>query len=167
MTLYGTYATKDGYLTIAVLAERLWGRLCKALGLDALLTDARYTPWSELTARQLELRPLLDERFKMRTTDEWLALLEPAGVPSGRVNWGAAVFDHPQLRANGVIATTRHPRAGRMTGMGFPLRLPLSPARLRRHAPQLGAHTREILTELKYRPAEIRRFLNERVIRAT
>ena len=167
MTLYGAYATKDGYITIAVLAERLWGRLCKALDLEALLSDARYTPWSELTARQLELRPLLDERFRTRTTDEWLARLGPAGVPAGRVNWGAAVFDHPQLRANGVVATTRHPRAGRMTGMGFPLRLPASPARLRRHAPQLGAHTREVLAELKYRAAEIRRLVDDHVVRVT
>jgi len=148
-------------------AERLWGRLCKALDLEALLSDARYTPWSELTARQLELRPLLDERFRTRTTDEWLARLGPAGVPAGRVNWGAAVFDHPQLRANGVVATTRHPRAGRMTGMGFPLRLPASPARLRRHAPQLGAHTREVLAELKYRAAEIRRLVDDHVVRVT
>src|SRR3989442_5368413 len=78
-------------------AERLWGRLCKALDLEALLSDARYTPWSELTARQLELRPLLDERFRTRTTDEWLARLGPARPPPRPRDCGPAIFRAPQL----------------------------------------------------------------------
>ncbi len=165
MSVYGTYATRDGFITVAVLAERLWSRLCRALGLTALLDDPRYTPWPNLVARQLEVRPLLAERFLARTTDEWLALLAPAGVPVGRVQWGADVFAHPQLRANGVVATVRHPTAGRLTGMGFPLRLPRTPARLRRHAPALGAHSRAVLAELGYRAPEIRRLVAAKVVR--
>ncbi|MBI4246231.1 MAG: CoA transferase [Candidatus Rokubacteria bacterium] len=157
MTVYGAYATADGFITIAALAARLWARLCKALGLEALLDDPRYTPWANLTARQLELRPVLDKRFRELTTDAWLAILTAAGVPAGRVNWGARVFEHPQLTVNGVVARMRHPQAGPMRTMGFPLKLAATPARLRRPAPLLGAHTRAVLAELGYRPAEITR----------
>lgn len=155
MTVYGAYATADGYLTIAVLAERLWTRLCTALGLTDLLADPRYTPWANLVARQLELRERVQAVFRTRTTDEWLKILVAAGVPAGRVHWGAPVFAHPQLVANGVVATVRHPRAGRMRTMGFPLRLAATPARLRRPAPTLGADTRRILGELGYRRGEV------------
>ena len=165
MTVYGAYATADGFITIAVLAERLWERLCRAIGLDALLGDPRYTPWARLLERQLEVRPLVEARFRTRTTDEWLAVLIPAGVPAGRVSWGGRGFEHPQLRANGAILETRHPKAGRLRMMGFPLRLTATPPRLRRHAPALGADTRKILTELRYRPAEIARLVAGRTVR--
>lgn len=166
MTLYGAYPTRDGFLTVAVLAERLWARLCKALGLERLLEDPRYTPWSNLVAHQLELRPLLEEQFRQRTTEEWLAILVPAGVPAGRVRWGADVFTHPQLVANQVVMATRHPKAGRLRMMGFPLKLGATPARLRRHAPLLGADTRAVLRDLGYRPAEIRRLTQAKAVRA-
>lgn len=166
LALYGAYATRDGYITIAVIAERLWTRLCGALGLDALLSDPRYTPWARLLERQEELRPLLQERLRTRTTDEWLDTLVPAGVPAGRVDWGSRIFEHPQLRANGVVKTVRHPRAGRMTMMGFPLALGTTPARLRRHVPAVGADTRVLLGELGYRPAEVRRLVQGRAVRA-
>ena len=166
MTVYGAYATKDGFITIAVLAERLWERFCRALGLDRVLTDPRYTPWPNLVARQLELRGEVEARFKTRTTDEWLALLIPAGVPAGRVSWGAEVFDHRQLNLNGAITRIRHPKAGRMRTMGFPLRLAATPARLRRHAPALGADTRAVLRELGYPSREIARLIQANAVRA-
>ncbi len=166
MTVYGAYATRDGFITIAVLAERLWERFCRALGLDRVLSDPRYTPWSNLVARQLELRAEVEARLKTRTTEEWLAILIPAGVPAGRVSWGADVFAHQQLNLNGAIMTVRHPKAGTMRMMGFPLRLTATPLRVRRHAPGLGADTRPILRELGYRAAEIARMIEANAVRA-
>ncbi len=168
MAMYRAYPTADGFVTIAVIAERLWQRLCRALGLDALLSDPRYTPRATLVARRGDtaLIDLLASRFRTRPTDEWLRILVEAGVPAGRVNDGHAVFEHPQLAANGVMIDTRHPRAGRLRMMGFPLRLGRTPARLRRHAPALGADSRGVLRDLGYRPAEIRRLLESRVIHA-
>jgi crotonobetainyl-CoA:carnitine CoA-transferase CaiB-like acyl-CoA transferase len=164
MALYGAYATADGYVTIAALAERLWIRLARALGLGELLDDPRYTPWANLVDRQLEIRPRLEKRFRERTTADWLAALTAAGVPAGRVNWGARVFEHPQLVANGVVATVVHPQAGRFAAMGFPLKLAATPARLRRHTPLLGADTIDVLRELGYRPRDVARLLEAGVV---
>jgi len=165
MTVYGAYATADGFITIAVLAERLWERFCRALGLERVLTDPRYTPWANLLARQSELRDEVAARLKTRTTEEWLGVLVPAGVPAGRVSWGGAVFDHRQLNLNGAVMRTRHPAAGAMRTMGFPLRLSETPARVRRHAPRLGAHTRAILRALRYGPREIAGLIEANAVR--
>jgi crotonobetainyl-CoA:carnitine CoA-transferase CaiB-like acyl-CoA transferase len=166
MAMYRAYPTADGFITVAAIAERLWQRLCKALGLPALLTDPRYTPWSNLVARRAELIETLQARFRTRPTEEWLKVLGEAGVPAGRVSSGREVFEHPQLQINGVVMDTRHPRAGPLRMMGFPLRLSRTPARLRRHAPALGQDTRTVLRDLGYRPAEIRRLVSARVVRA-
>lgn len=164
--VYRPWETKDGFVTVGVVAERLWRRLCKALGLERLLADPRYMPWSRLLEHQGELREVMEERFRTRTTDEWVAVLSEAGVPAGRVQWGAPVFDHPQLAANRVVLHTRHPRAGALRMMGFPLRLGTTPARLRRHAPALGADSRAVLRDLGYRPAEITGLLRAGVVGA-
>jgi crotonobetainyl-CoA:carnitine CoA-transferase CaiB-like acyl-CoA transferase len=163
---YRAWATADGFITAGVIARRLWERLCKALGLDALLTDPRYASWARSSEWQAELRETLEARFRERSTDEWLKILVAAGVPAGRVQWGAPVFEHPQLVANDVVMHTRDRRAGGYRGMGFPLKLSRSPARLRHHAPALGAHTRRILAELGYAPAQVRRLLTARAARA-
>lgn len=166
MAMYRAYPTADGFITVAAIAERLWQRLCKALGLEALLTDPRYTPWANLVARRAELIETLEARFRTRPTAEWLKVLTEGGVPAGRVNSGREVFEHPQLTSNGVVMDTRHPRAGRLRMMGFPLRLGRTPARLRRHAPALGADTRAVLRDLGYGSTEIRRLVGARVVRA-
>ncbi len=164
--LYRAYATADGFLTVAVIAERLWARLCRALDLEHLLTDPRYTPWTRLAERHAELREVFEARFRTKTTDQWLKVLVAAGVPAGRVQWGGAIFEHPQLKANGVVMRMRHPRAGSLRAMGFPLRLAATPARLVRPAPALGADTRRVLADVGYRPAEVGRLLRAGVARA-
>ena len=165
--LYRAYATADGFLTVAVIAERLWQRLCRALGLESLLADPRYTPWARLNERQEELRETLEARFRTRPTDEWLTVLVDAGVPAGRVQWGAAVFEHPQLEANGIVVRGRDPRAGTYRGMGFPLQLLATPPRLRRPAPALGAHSRAVLRELGLPRGEVTRLVRAGAVRAT
>jgi crotonobetainyl-CoA:carnitine CoA-transferase CaiB-like acyl-CoA transferase len=53
-----------------------------------------------------------------------------------------------------------------MRTMGFPLRLAATPARLRRHAPALGADTRAVLRELGYPSREIARLIQANAVRA-
>jgi crotonobetainyl-CoA:carnitine CoA-transferase CaiB-like acyl-CoA transferase len=162
--LYRAYPTADGFVTIAVIAERLWRRLAEALGLSTLLEDPRYMPWTNLLARQAELIPIVEARFRTRTTDEWMKTLTEAGVPAGRVNYGPAVFEHPQLHENRVVISTRHPGAGRLRMMGFPLTLHASKTGIRRHAPALGADTEAVLRELGYRAAEVRELTKAGVV---
>lgn len=165
--LYRAYATADGFIAVAAIAERLWQRLCRALDLEGLLADPRYAPWATLVTRRSDpaLIDALAARFLTRSTEEWLKLLVAAGVPAGRVLAGPQVFEHPQLTANGVVLQTRDPRAGRLRMMGFPLRLSRTPARLRRHAPALGADTVGVLRDIGYAAREVARLHNAGVVR--
>ena len=163
--LYRAYETADGFVTIAVIAKRLFERLCRAADLADVLADPRYTSWARVADWQAELRERFERRFRERTTDEWLKVLGDAGVPAGRVQWGAKVFEHPQLVANRVVTRTRHPTAGAMRTMGFPLALSDTPAKIGRHAPALGAHTARVLAELGYGAARIRKLAADHVVR--
>lgn len=78
--LYRAYATADGFIAVAAIAERLWQRLCRALDLEGLLADPRYAPWATLVTRRSDpaLIDALAARFLTRSTEEWLKLLVAA-----------------------------------------------------------------------------------------
>lgn len=165
--LYAGYPTRDGFVTVAALAERLWRRLAVAIDLGHLVDDPRYAPWRTFLERQEELRPLLTERFRSRSTDEWLKILIDAGVPAGRVKERRELFADPQLLQNHMVLRTRHPQAGPLRMMGFPVVLSATPARLRVHAPALGRDTRRILGELGYPRQEVARLVARGVVRVS
>lgn len=81
------------------------------------------------------LIPLLRQTTVMRTTAEWIATLESAGVPCGPVNRIDAVFDDPQVRSRGLRIELSHPQAGRVPGVANPIRLSESPVEYRAAPP--------------------------------
>jgi crotonobetainyl-CoA:carnitine CoA-transferase CaiB-like acyl-CoA transferase len=62
---------------------------------------------------------------------------------------------HPQTKARDMIVETEHSRLGRVATLGFPIKFGTSPATVRRGAPTLGEHSREVLLELGYAAADI------------
>jgi crotonobetainyl-CoA:carnitine CoA-transferase CaiB-like acyl-CoA transferase len=81
--------------------------------------------------------------------------LNGAGVPCGRVMNLAEVFSDPQVLAQDMVLEADHPGHGLVRITGFPIKLSLTPARLRHPTPRLGEHTDEILHTLGYSPERI------------
>jgi crotonobetainyl-CoA:carnitine CoA-transferase CaiB-like acyl-CoA transferase len=91
----------------------------------------------------------------MRTTGEWLALLEKAGIPAGPVLSIKEMLSHPQTHAREMVCAVDHPVAGRVETIGFPVKFSATPAAITAPAPLFGEHTREVLAEHGFTPAEI------------
>ncbi len=161
---YETFATADGEIAVAVGSERQWPRLCHALGLDHLATDARFADNDARVRNRSELRPLLANRFASAPSDDWLAALDVAEVPSGRVNDVVQAFEQAQAQARGMEQTVEHPRLGRIPQIGVPYKLSATPAAIRSAPPLLGEHSEEILAELDYDPAAVARMRADGVI---
>ncbi len=163
--VYRVYRTADGFLTLAVLSERLWRRLCQALGLETLFDDPRYSTWEALFQNQESLRPTFEERFQAKPTAEWLEKLQTAGIPCGRVRPGEELFTDPQVEANGMVVELEYAGAGKAKVMGTPLRFRDTPGSIRRSAPAIGEHSEEILGELGYTAREIQQLRQTGVVR--
>jgi len=145
---YEVFQARDAYLTIGVANNSLWARFCGALGREDLARDARFDTEASRVANRDQLVPILNEILGTRPADEWLGRLDEAGVPAGRIKSVAEVCDSPHLKARGMVATLRHPKAGAITVMGLPIRLWETPGAASVPPPLLGQHTDAILTRL-------------------
>jgi crotonobetainyl-CoA:carnitine CoA-transferase CaiB-like acyl-CoA transferase len=148
---YGIYQTKDGYLALSMSPLPV---LQEALQLPELapLAGERFNhPAREQIARILE--PVM----QTRTTAEWVERLVPRGVWAAPVQDYEQVFDDPGVKGAGVVEEVEHPTAGPIRLLRFPLEFSSGRAEYRRHPPMPGEHTEEILRELGYAEADIRR----------
>jgi crotonobetainyl-CoA:carnitine CoA-transferase CaiB-like acyl-CoA transferase len=152
---YETFATADGELAVAVGSERQWQSLCEALELRGIAGDGRFATNGDRVDNRDELRAILANRFAARSTADWLARLEAAGVPSGPILDVLSAFATPQARARGARVTLDHPRLGPIDQVASPFTFSETPATIRTPPPLLGEHSEEILDELGFAPAEI------------
>jgi CoA:oxalate CoA-transferase len=144
---YGTFKALDGYINIAPAGDPMWERLVQALGLKDLLEDPRFRTNDSRRLNRKELNSLINEITSKRTMAEWIEYLNREGVPCGPIYNLAQTFEDPQVRHQEMVLELEQP-SGRVKTLGFPVKMSDTPAKIRRPAPQLGQHTREILLEL-------------------
>jgi crotonobetainyl-CoA:carnitine CoA-transferase CaiB-like acyl-CoA transferase len=142
---YQVFATADGWITLGAAQENFWRRLCDLIGHPELTQDPRFTSNGDRVRNNAALVGLLEQHFKLKSSQHWLAALEAAGIPSGPVlSFDQAMAD-PQVVARGMAVETLHPAAGPIKTLGIPVKLSDTPGALVRPAPRLGEHTAEVL----------------------
>jgi crotonobetainyl-CoA:carnitine CoA-transferase CaiB-like acyl-CoA transferase len=92
ITPYETYDASDRPLAVAVGNDRLFARLCDALGLPELAADERFATNAARVAHADALAEAFAPVFARRTADEWVEALRAAGVPAGPINDVAQAF---------------------------------------------------------------------------
>jgi crotonobetainyl-CoA:carnitine CoA-transferase CaiB-like acyl-CoA transferase len=155
ITPYETFRCADGEIAVAVGSERQWLRFCQALGLGDLEADPRFATNADRVRNRDALKALLEPRFASAPAAAWLAALEAAEVPSGRVRDLGEVLADPQVLANDMVATLDHPTAGQIRVTGVPFKLSETPASVRTPPPLQGEQTDEILGWLGYDADEV------------
>jgi crotonobetainyl-CoA:carnitine CoA-transferase CaiB-like acyl-CoA transferase len=159
------YETADGFMTVAVMTNKEWSALSRALERPQWLEDRRFsTP--ALRDENIDARlAMTQDVLKTRTTAAWLERLEAAGVPCAPVLTREQVIAHPQVIASGILLESEHPTAGRLRQTRTAARFE-APTIVRRGAPRLGEHSHEILSELGIAEETIKALERERVIGA-
>ncbi|MEM1360420.1 MAG: CaiB/BaiF CoA-transferase family protein [Pseudomonadota bacterium] len=146
---FGTYPTKDGWVTIAMSPFRT---LVGVLGNDDLL---KYDDPETLFSKRDEIwRALAAETGKWTTKGLIDALLK-ADIWCGEVKSHLEAAKDPQVAHLGLITSYDHPTAGKVKIVGPAIDMSRTPPSIERAAPLVGQHTREVLAEHGYRSEEI------------
>ena len=144
---YQDFPTADGDIILTVGNDGQFRKFCEVAGLPALAVDPRFSTNQARVAHRAELVPLIRQATVFKTTAEWLAALEQAGVPCGPINDLQQVFADPQVQARGLRVELPHPLAGSVPQVASPIRLSATPVQYRNAPPLLGEHTEQVLQQ--------------------
>jgi crotonobetainyl-CoA:carnitine CoA-transferase CaiB-like acyl-CoA transferase len=145
---YQPFRTRDGDVILACGNDNLFRKFCDAAGCRELAEDSRFATNGKRVENRKELTRLLAQVFAGRGTDEWVQLLEAAGVPNGPINNIAQVFADPQVKARGVQIELEHASGARLPLVASPMRFSETQIDYRLAPPLLGQHTEEVLSGL-------------------
>jgi crotonobetainyl-CoA:carnitine CoA-transferase CaiB-like acyl-CoA transferase len=141
------FQTRDGYITAGAVSDAEWRGMCRALERVEWLDDPRFaTPTSRVVHVQARLE-LTAAVLRERTSAEWLDRLDRESVPCAPILSREEVLTHPQILENQILEEFDHPTAGRIRQPRPAARFAETPALIRRPAPGLGEHSREVLRE--------------------
>lgn len=155
ITPYQVFETADGHIVLAVGNDGQFASFCRVAGLSDLASDPRFANSGARVANRADLVPHVAAAMRTRTSAEWIATLEAAGVPCGPINTIDAVFADPHVQARGLALPMRRDDGQDVTVVASPLRLSATPPRTDIAPPTLGASTGEVLAELGYSEADI------------
>ncbi len=147
---FQAFQAKDGHVIIAAGNDKLFATLCKTLDLNELPTDPRFNSNGKRVDHVLELQDLMEEKLTAKTVQEWIAILEGVGIPTGPINQVDQVLADPQVLARNMVVTAPEKTIGELKMAGNPIKVDgVDDPTIRRPAPLLDADRDEIMNWLE------------------
>jgi len=146
---FAAFATKDGHIAIAAGNDDLWARVCRVIGREELIADERFCINPSRVDYVDAMAAEMETSLSAKTSKEWLALLEAAGVPCGPLNNVADVMADPQILVRNMIVESLDPDMGPIRMQGNPIKLSAhEDPKTRGPAPELDGDRAAILKML-------------------
>jgi formyl-CoA transferase/CoA:oxalate CoA-transferase len=161
---YQAFKAKDTYINIAAGNDQLWQKFCKAVGLESIITNPKFTTNSKRVENREEIVKIIGNLISTKQGEEWIKILKEAGVPCGLIYTMDQIFSDPQVIHRKMVKELEHIKAGKIKVTGVPIKLSETPGEIRTAPPILGQHTIEILNDLGYSKSEIENLYQENVI---
>jgi len=144
---FQVFEASDGWLVVGCAKEKFWQLLADLLDIPGVAEDPRFASFADRRDHADELLPLIVDRFRDRTVEEWSKALAAAGIPYGPVQSIADALTSEQTVARELVVETEHPRFGTVRQLASPIRVGAQRGPYRR-APRRNEHTSEVLGEL-------------------
>ena len=156
--------TADGHIAMLPYTGAHWAAFFKAAGRADLAEKYGVEDRVARNANIVSMYADMAASTRLRTTAEWMRLCGELDIPATPIYSLDDLPEHPQLKAVGAFQAAEHPSEGAIRYMNPPTKFSGTPATVRRHAPQLGQHTAEILAGAGYADTEIASLAAKRIV---
>jgi len=147
----GVFPTTDGHINIAASGDNLWKRFCAAMGAPELFDHPEHASGALRSQNRKAVNERIGAITRTRTSAEWIAALNKAGVPCGPINSIDQTFAEPQVQHLGIAKAIHHPTLGDIKVVGQPINLSAAPQpKELKPSPDLGEHTDDVLQSLGF-----------------
>jgi CoA:oxalate CoA-transferase len=160
----GVFATKDGYINIAANKQEQWESLADVIGAPELKTDQRFQERDTRKKNRKALTPLVEEKLKAKTTDEWVELLNKNDIPSGAILSLESALKQAQIQHRETLHTVKTEGIGDLPLFTLTAKFSKTPGGIESAPPRLSAHTRDVLAGLGYSDDEITNLKKSNII---
>ena len=142
------YETKTDYISVSAMSNKQWQALCPALEHPEWLEDERFLNPALRDKNSEQRLQMTQDALLAKSAEEWLDILDSAGVPCAPVLKRKDMIKHPVVTASELIIETEHPIAGSLRQTRPAARFSKAKLEVRRGAPLHGEHNEEILNEI-------------------
>jgi len=149
------YATADGYICLLIYNDKHWRNFFNLIGQPELAQDPRFCTHGARAVHISEVYAFVADVIRTRPSQEWLDALTQADIPASQLYTVDDLLEDPHLTATGFIREMDHPTEGRIRTTAPLGQFQGTPTSIRRPAPTLGQHSRELLAQAGYDDARI------------
>ncbi len=154
----GRMKTSDGYIVVGAIEDHHFRALMKLMGNPEWAAAAEWDSMAYRIHHLMEIAPMMDEWMRHQRKDDVHHRGAKMGIAMGPINSAKDLMENKQYAARGYFVEVEHPEAGKHRYAGWPYKMSATPPQVRRPAPLLGQHNREIYcTDLGYSPEELER----------
>jgi crotonobetainyl-CoA:carnitine CoA-transferase CaiB-like acyl-CoA transferase len=142
------FEAADGFINVVILNPDQYEKFCRALGDEALMSEPRFATNEARIAHHPDFKARVEAALAKRPVADWVERMLAAGIAAGPIYEFDQVFEDAQVRHMGMVRELEQPGLGTIRMLGFPFAVAGARPAVRRPAPRLGQHTREVLGEL-------------------
>lgn len=148
--MYTSYRCKDRWCMMCHPTQDYWAPFCRAIGRTEWINDSRYATMESRERHAEELVAQLDEILATRTWTEWEKEFRSNDLIVSGNQTIAEILKDEQAIVNNFYTDIEHPVAGKARLLNSPIQFSDTPAEITGAAPQIGAHTEEVLLATGY-----------------
>lgn len=161
---YGEFSAKDGYVVLAITAEKTWVKFCDLMGIPELASDARFNSNANRVKNLSALIQEIEKVTKTKGKFEIEKLLASNNVPAGAVMTVPEVMVTQHTLDTEMVKVIDQKSIGKLFTTGIPMHFSKTPGEIRTGAPMLGEHSVEILKEAGFTETKINQLINDGII---
>ena len=144
---FEAFKTKDSHIIIAAGNDKLFEGMCVTFGLD-LHNNEKFNSNANRNKNIEELKGILENILKDKTTADWCKILEDKKIPCGPINNIKEAVESPQIQSRNMIVSAMHDKIGKFKMAGNPIKMSTyNDPDTRGSIPNLDQHRDKILKE--------------------